>query len=152
MAKKGSSSSSNSGGGRGHSYSHNPTANASLSVLRLSPIPPLLSPYEPLVEVEDRRLFHFQGPDAPALDIDGRPARVTVRNRNRPKRHKPQAYRFGPKVHSQTKGIITFEAPDRVAVCIRRKRRKEVLFAKRKAGRGGNRPPRRTWLSKISCR
>lgn len=124
-----------------------------LLVSGLSPIPLNFGvSYEPLVQVEDRRLFHFDGPDAHPLESDGRPARLTVRDPKRPKRHKGAAYRFGPKVYSQTKAIRAFAEPDRVLVCIRRQKRKEVLFAKRKAGRGGMRPPRRNWMSYISCR
>lgn len=110
---------------------------------------------EPLQQVEDRRTFHPDGKNRPALTKTGRPATVIAANRPRPKaKSKAQVNRFGPTVHSQTKGVITFEAPKETVVCIRRHRRKEVLFAKKRTGKGGrrNRNPVRTWLSKISCR
>lgn len=155
MAKgKGSSRStnSNSGSRRDHSINSSPIATFQVPVFQPLPLLPT-SPLSRLSEVEDRRLFHFEGPNRPALLDDGTLARTHVvdRNKNR-NRVKPRAFRFGPKIYSQTKAIVAFEAPERVAVCIRRKARRQVLFAKQRAGRGGLRKPRRTWLSKISCR
>lgn len=156
MAKgKGSSHTSSSthlGRRRDHSFS-TPLI-ATLRVPSFQPLPLLpTSPLERLSEVEDRRSFHFEGPNRPALMDDGTMARVHVvdrpKNRNRVK---PRAFRFGPKIYSQTKAVVAFQEPERVAVCVRRKARREVLFAKKRAGRGGMRKPRRTWLSKISCR
>lgn len=37
-------------------------------------------------------------------------------------------------------------------VCARRRTRKEVMHATRKAGRGGQKRPRRNWLSDVSCK
>jgi len=156
MAKgKGSSRStnSNSGSRRDH-FINSPSPIATFQVPVFQPLPLLpTSPLSRLSEAEDRRLFHFEGPNRPALLDDGTPARTHVvdRQKNR-NRVKPRAFRFGPKIYSQTKAILTFQQPERVAVCVRRKARREVLFAKKKAGRGGMRLPRRTWLSKISCR
>lgn len=45
---------------------------------------------------------------------------------------------------------ITFAAPEKVAICVRRRVRKEVLFAKGRGG-GGNRPPRRNYWSDVQC-
>lgn len=155
MAKgKGSSRSDSpiSGSRRDHSISDSPIATLRVPVFQ--PLPILQSsPLSRLSEVEDRRLFHFEGPNRPALLDDGTLARTHLvdrpKNRNRVK---PKAFRFGPKFYSQTKALVAFEEPQRVAVCIRRKARREVLFAKKRAGKGGMRKPRRTWLSKISCR
>lgn len=63
--------------------------------------------------------------------------------------------RFGAKVISQTKAHLGFHIPEAVLVCIRRKKRKEVMFARKKAGFGKRlfRKPRvLTWLSRIACR
>lgn len=138
---------------RGYLTPHS-TARPRLLTSGLSPIPIPTSvvTYEPLVLVEDRRLFHFDGPARTPLEDDGRPARITLRNKSRPRGQKRGAYRFGPKVYSQTKAIRAFEEPRRVLICVRRQSRKEVLFAKRKAGRGGMRPPRRNYWSSISCK
>lgn len=146
------SGSSNPGSRRDHSFNSPSIATLRVPVFQPLPLFPL-SPLSRLSEVEDRRLFHFEGPDRPALMDDGTPARIGLRDRYKNRnRVKPQAYRFGPKFYSQTKAAVVFQEPDRVAVCIRRKARREVLFAKKRAGRGGMRRPRRTWLSKISCR
>lgn len=151
-SSSGHTSTSNSGSRRDHSLT--PRSIATLRVPVFQPLPLFpVSPLGRLSDVEDRRLFHFEGPNRPALLDDGTLARVHVvdrpKNRNRVK---PRAFRFGPKIYSQTKAIVAFEEPERVAVCVRRKARREVLFAKKRAGRGGMRKPRRTWLSKISCR
>ena len=108
---------------------------------------------EPMRMVEDRRMYHPEAENRPALNVRGQPARIIAANRQR-KGSQAQKNRFGPKVHSQTKGILTFEAPKETLVCVRRHRRKEVLFAKKRTGKSGrrNRNPVRSWLSKISCR
>lgn len=128
------------------------TAIPRMLVSGLSPISiPVFT--EPLVEVDDRRLFHFDPPAGRApLDEEGRPARITLRDKKRTRGAKRGVYRFGPRIYSQTKAIRAFEEPRKVLICIRRQSRKEVLFAKRKAGRGGMRPPRRNAWSSISCR
>lgn len=160
MARK---SKDNSRDRRAHS---NPSANQRLPARTpspktlLSPLlfadvsPPPSRPRMSLQPVEDRRVHHPEGANRPALTTGGRPAPVTVVNRPRKKKraNRAQINRFGPEVVSQTKGVLTFAAPDQTVVCIRRGRRKEVLFAKGKAGRRRMRPGRRTWLSKIGCR
>lgn len=47
---------------------------------------------------------------------------------------------------------VRFAEASRVVICVRRKRRKEVLFARRKAGRRGQRRPRRNLWSDVQCR
>lgn len=50
---------------------------------------------------------------------------------------------------------LAFDKPEKITVCVRRKRRKEVLFAQQKAGRRGLGRGRRRRInedSKISCR
>lgn len=47
---------------------------------------------------------------------------------------------------------VRFAEPKRVAICVRRKQRKEVLHAKRIAGgKGGFRKRRNNFWSKVSC-
>lgn len=46
---------------------------------------------------------------------------------------------------------LAFSQPAQVAVCVRRKARREVLFAKRKTGKGRNATRRRTPWSDIKC-
>lgn len=47
---------------------------------------------------------------------------------------------------------VAFQQPERVAVCIRRQRRREVLHALNVAGSRGLRPPRRSQYTGVSCR
>lgn len=47
---------------------------------------------------------------------------------------------------------VKFNVPQEVALCVRRKQRREVLFAKRRTGKGSRaRRRRRTYWSNISC-
>lgn len=96
--------------------------------------PPVLRPPVELLEVEDRRTFHPLGGFRPARSLGPRSdARVQVR-------------RFRPFRYSD---VFQFAVPDRVAVCVRRRERREVLHAKRSLGRGAG---RRNYWSGISCR
>lgn len=112
----------------------------------LSPTPYLhrvsvtLAP-DPL-ELEDRRLYHPEGLQRPAL-ATWRPAtRLVI------KAQPKQAKRF----RSPPIGV-SFAVPAKVAICVRRQRRKEVLHAKRVAGSsGGFRKRRRSFYSSISCK
>jgi len=47
--------------------------------------------------------------------------------------------------------FVGFQAPERVLVCVRRKRRREVMFAKGGAGRRRMRRPRRNYWSDVRC-
>lgn len=101
-------------------------------------IPDLLGP---LKQIEDRRTY-YPGKFRPAglISVGKRPRLIAKQN---------PAY----KAPSQTKAIVAFAEPKKVAVCIRRKTRKEVLFA---TGKGGSRkkqkPPRKSEFSDISCK
>lgn len=80
----------------------------------------------------------------PPLRFSGRPARVVV--------FTPSA----PLVAPKSRGIalssgLTFAIPKRVALCVQRKNRKEVLHAKKIAGKNGLKAPRRSANSSISC-
>lgn len=48
--------------------------------------------------------------------------------------------------------VFSFKDAKRVAVCLRRKERREVMFAKRKTGKGSRAPRRRNYYSSVSCR
>lgn len=105
---------------------------------------------------EDRRTFHPEGKNRPvfaspryAARIMPKDIRVGHANRNRPNSSWGSAVFVQPR---QTKAILAFDMPDKVAVCVRRNRRKEVLHALGKAGSGGMRKPRRNATSAISCR
>lgn len=102
--------------------------------LYLRPIRPIVS-HRPLQLLEDRRLWHPERAFRPALSF-GRKSRLVVA----PTKSRIMSHR------------IAFDVPKRVAICVRRKSRKEVLFAKNKAGRGGaRRSPRRNYWSSVNC-
>lgn len=122
----------------------------SLPAVSRSSLSPILSPSRSILrEIEDRREYHPLQDARPARFMTGGPSHVTVKDRSYGK----QVYRDPFSGRSGTKAAISFVGPDGVLVCVRRKRRKEVLFAKRRAGRSGKqRRHRRNWFSSISCR
>lgn len=85
---------------------------------------------------EDRRTFHPAGPFRPVFAAPKSAAAV------RPKQPSPGMRSVG----------FRFAAPERVVICSRRSTRKEVLFAMRKAGKTGQRKPKRNYWSSISCK
>lgn len=96
---------------------------------------------------EDRRAWHPDRPNRPVMSFNRSRHRLVARD--------PLTRRRG-RIWRSYRGVnarIGFADPDRVLVCVRRRKRREVLFAKRKTGRGvKKRHPRFTELSKISCR
>lgn len=120
----------------------------------------LLSPsYRPgfpsLVEVEDGRSWH-PDPDRGAVTIGGRWARVVVHPRPIVARTKPLWAWKGMPIGLQPPVGLRFESPLKVVTCVRRKVRREVIFAldrqrSRKSGGRGGRRYRRTWRSNIGC-
>lgn len=115
---------------------------------RIAPPPFRVTPTN-LQIFEDRRVFHPLNTFANPITIGPRDsARVVVRDLNKARKQP------GYKTPRQTKGILTFAAPDKVVLCVRRQRRKEVLHAIRKTGSGAGRQkkPKRNYWSKISCR
>lgn len=91
-----------------------------------------------LTEVEDGRMFS----PAPLLEVPRttgtRRARVVV----------PSA--TGPKARRASLSALSFDVPQSVILCVRRKARRQVLFAKGKGG-GRHKRPRRNPNSKIWC-
>lgn len=104
----------------------------------------------PLQVIEDRRLFHPLRAYSPSKRVSGSPARIVVADRLPTKRQTASAHHR--RIRSQTKGVLTFAEPRETLVCIRRQRRKEVLFASGGAGKRNKRRPRRNAFSSISCR
>lgn len=92
---------------------------------------------------EDRRLFHPLDDVRPAKGLSKFASQITVtpykRNRVRPKA-------------APTPDVFRFNAPVKVAVCVRRKTRREVLFALKRTGKGSRRRRRRrNYYSEVSC-
>lgn len=102
----------------------------------LSPLPATRSG-RGLLAVEDRRTF-YPSSFRPAVT----PRQVAVIIQARPKVSSPN--RFNP--------WLSFKAPESVAICIRRARRKQVLHAKGVAGFKKIRRRRRTAHSSVSCK
>lgn len=101
---------------------------------------------------EDRRLWHPLGALAPARSYSRtRHALRTVPQPNRNStRAQPQKLRS---ISFMPRETIAFANPDRVLICARRQRRKQVLHAKKKVGRGASRRrPKFNFYSSISCR
>lgn len=90
---------------------------------------------------QDLRSFHPAGPSRPLFTFRPNAARVVAKA--------PAPSRSGRMRFSHPG--LSFAAPDSVLVCVRRSRRKEVLFAKNKAGKRGQKRPRRNYWSSISC-
>lgn len=92
--------------------------------------------------IQDLRTFDFEPGTRPARLFSGQPATVGfVPNVNKSKPGKP----------AKLYGQMAFTAPTETLVCVRRSRRKEVLFAKKKTGKGGQRKPRRSTWSDYKC-
>lgn len=95
----------------------------------------------PLTLIDDLRTFDFEPGTRPARLFSGSIATVG----------------FVPNVNKKSQGRsrvpyqIAFTAPSETLVCVRRRRRKEVLFAKKKTGKGGQRRPRRSKWSDYKC-
>lgn len=103
----------------------------------------------PLLEVQDYRRFDPTPDYDLPRTISGTVARRTLRDRS-------FTDRFGNQIRnqqSQTKALLAFADPTKAVTCIRRHQRREVLFAKKKAGMAARRmrPRRLTHQSKIGC-
>lgn len=98
-----------------------------------------------LHEIEDRRTYHPDGPTRPARSYDKPVHRLTVPVHPKNVNKRSTASAALPRT-------VQFEAPKRVLVCIRRQKRKEVLFALKKTGKGARaRKHRQSFYSSIRC-
>lgn len=93
-----------------------------------------------LSQVDPFRLADLYEPTRPARLFSGVTATVGVADQ-------PKKKGTRSRVPSQ----LQFTAPAETIICVRRSRRKEVLFAKRKTGRAGQKQPRRTPWSEVKC-
>lgn len=116
-----------------------PTAyNFSIAKPRLVRVSSALSSYRAALSlIEDRRQFHPLGPFRPASAPRRALSRVVIKN---------------PSVPFRRPDVFGFAVPQKVALCVRRQERREVLFAKRKTGAGARSPKRRNYWSSISCK
>lgn len=107
-----------------------------------------------LTQIEDRRTWHPDGKTRPARSLNKSQHRLVIAtNRHtsprstNPVHTKKAATRAAYLPHQ-----IQFQAPKQVLVCIRRKKRKEVLFAKKLTGKGARaRRHRSTEYTGVKC-
>lgn len=104
-----------------------------------------------LRQIEDRRDYHPSGPKRAARTLLGTTAKV---------KRVPTILRKGTnrllKSVQSASGVlgrdkVAFQMPERVVVCVRRKVRREVLFAKRATGKGSRSFKRRNEWSEVKC-
>lgn len=120
----------------------------SSSIARPIGLPRLSSRPVNLTLFEDRRSFHPAGPSRPAFSLPRSAAVVRVPSPPRTRTSVDGAKARTPKLYQ-----LQFAVPAKVALCVRRKRRKEVLHAKGIAGsKKRMRSPRRNYWSSISCK
>lgn len=137
---------------------------------RSEPLASLLRPLTPKpvlnlpkLSLPDARLHHPENLNRPLLKIDGRrgvalkPKNFTIRAvaAARPKSAAVAAVKSKIVKHKMpVAGVparLQFSAPKKVVLCVKRKMRREVIFAKNKAGGGPRKKPRRTMYSSFSC-
>lgn len=112
---------------------------------------PLLSPMRwqaPFgLEIEDFRQWHPELEPAPRL-LTGIPASLALRE----PRSNPDRYSGLRRFPSQTRAITAFKpGPEKVMMCVRRKQRREVIFAKRKSRKGSQSKRRYNYRSFMKC-
>lgn len=96
----------------------------------------------PLFEIEDRRLWNPERIVKPYRDTRGWPARFKIVSK--------RAEQEAKKKSNWLPTAIGFINPTRVAVCVRRKQRREIMHALGVAG-GAVKAPRFNDASKIRC-
>lgn len=103
-----------------------------------------VSPKTNLKPIQDRRTWH---PDKhrSLQAIDGKKHRLKV-SQTRAGRSSSISRPHGPLPHR-----IAFEAPKKLLLCIRRARRRAVLFAQNKTGKGARSRKHRNQWSDIRC-
>lgn len=105
-----------------------------------------------LRDIEDRRLFHPEGPARPARTVRGLPAKVRVSD-PRPRVQSGLGSSFGDRWSDAVVPYgLTFKDASRVLVCARREQRRQVLHARGVAGSKNLQRPRFNLDSKISCK
>lgn len=106
-------------------------------------LPSIVRPRVKLQLVEDRRRFHPAGKMAPAATFSRRDQRRIVEKVKDVRRESPW---------SMPVARLGFAVPEKVAVCVRRKQRREAMFALRRTGKGAAaKRRRRSEFSDTTC-
>lgn len=105
----------------------------------------------------DRRQWRPDESTRPPTTRPSRFARVVetvIKVRQRRRQFHARLNKFNPayQIRSALRTRLGFSVPRRLEVCLRRSVRKEVMHAKRKSGKAGQRKPIRNFWSAISCR
>lgn len=125
----------------------------------VEPVSPstLLDPLtdDPLLSFEDRRTFHPDPSSRPALlSYASDVIQSQVSNRLNKAVYSFPGVRAFDRAQARGRAVLAFRDPRRVAICVRRHIRREVLFAidpRRKFGSGAGKRRRRNWASAIRC-
>lgn len=102
-----------------------------------------------LRQIEDRRTWHPEGVARPARSFTSARHRLIALGQSSGNKVRSSSR---PWIGSSVPFSIGFADARRVLVCVRRRQRRQVLHAKRIAGRRGLRPPRYNYYSGVSCR
>lgn len=105
-----------------------------------------------LQSYEDRRTFHPEPYTRVAFALPRSAAQLVAgphRNVNEAKPYSPTTSPSG--FSTGVPSSVSFKVPNRVAVCVRRHRRKEVLFALKRTGKGSRSAKRFSKFSSIGC-
>lgn len=107
--------------------------------------------YPPILLQEDRRTFHPDGPKRAPQAMYRSDTQLVIRGGTHGKKQsKFSTSKLWSTPDHSAPIHVGFKRPDRVALCVRRKIRRQVLLA---AGVGGKRvrPPKRTYKSGFHC-
>lgn len=123
-----------------------------------SDIASLLAPPRPLPRAhyvtefatEDRREYHPEGPFAAPLSFGNLPAAISWTGTLSGSTPSPSKRISGLPTGSLI-GSPAFTTPPGVAICVRRKQRREVLHALKKTRSGSGRSKRRNPYSEVKC-
>lgn len=152
MSKKGSSGKRSSSR---RDVSNNPIANHRLPT-RGFPQLDLIDYLNDLRTVEDRRTYHPEGDSRAARTVRGDSyySLNSVPNQSSSRSTSVSLNSSGGRVRHTSPRLpeaLHFSVPQDVLVCVRRKKRKEVLHALKKTGKSGQKRPRRNYYSDIHC-
>lgn len=129
-----------------------PSLSQLLSPIKPTPRPIVTTAPKKLTKIEDRRTYHPQGPQRPARSVQKahHKLRAISARRSSPQVVKPP--RRLRKAVQKLSDRIGFEGPRKVLICIRRRMRKEVMFALGKTGAGAKaRTHHQSYYSSIRC-
>lgn len=112
------------------------------------------APVRPIAGTADRRRWDPAG-GQPARDVLGRPARVVHGKTAAKVRKQPAGTRMSPRPGypglSLSRDALSFRDARNTTICLLRKIRRSVLFAKKRTLKGAGSPKKRNRYSNIRC-